>query len=67
MDGIMEATKGIMIIFILFLTVVVYTEYLLPKLSWSAWIITPAFILAMIGGIWSLMREDFIDKNEKEV
>jgi len=71
-DRFFEAGRLISIMFITFTTIVVYNEFLLPKLTWSTWIITPAFIYAMIGFVWVYggVREAFIikkeDKNDKE-
>lgn len=64
MDRIMEDTRGVRIIFILLAAVVVYSEYIYPKLTWITWIVTPIFILSMVGGLWSLMGDAFRDKKE---
>ncbi len=67
MDGIMESTGFVKDTFLIMTVLVVYIEFIFPKLTFSKWIITPMFILAMIGWLWSFIRGAYVDENEKEV
>ena len=64
MDGIAEITETMRYLFLGFLIIIVYVEFVSPVLTWSRWIITPAFVLTMVGWIWSSLRAGFIDKKK---
>ncbi len=66
MDGIMESTGFVKDTFLIMTVLVVYVEFIFPKLTFSKWIITPIFILAMIGWLWRFMRGAFIKEKKQE-
>ena len=66
MDWIMNITWGVREMFIVLAVIIVYFEFIFPKLSWSTWIITPVLILAMLGGMWRFIRDAFVNESKSK-
>lgn len=64
-DEMLMNTKPLRSMFLGIIMIIVYVEFLIPKLNWSKWIITPAFIFVIIGLIWESIRKDLININKK--